>query len=487
MLAAIDLGSNSFRLHIARHEEGSLQIVKSLREPIRLAASLDENGDLSPQAIRAAIDTLKRFSSLLKSYPLDGARVVATNTLRIAKNTEAFLPEAEEAIGYPIEIISGEEEGRLIYMGVACALNMPAEKRLVIDIGGGSTELIIGTDLQIEQVESFSVGNVKHSFLHFENGAINEQYFQAAILSARSYFADAAPIYRDKGWEQVYGSSGTIRSIADAIAKNRLGDGRLSRHNLEELKNRLIQCGHVSQISLDGMRPDRAPVIAGGLAILIGLTEELNFDVLHPVEAGLRMGVLWDLQLRADKRDRREQSVHEFMQRFQADSARARRTAGIAQALFQQLKPSYGNYERFVYWAGLLHEVGQLVSHSGYHKHGAYLIEHADLAGFTSREQRLLSRLVLGHKGNLRKLNGALSESDFAKALLALRLAVLLMHSRIEQVRDKLSLKMKNKIECELSQDYWSSQPTLLQWMKREREYWNEIGIEFSIVRKGKN
>jgi exopolyphosphatase/guanosine-5'-triphosphate,3'-diphosphate pyrophosphatase len=481
MFAAVDLGSNSFRLHIGQHDGDTIRIVKSARDPIRLGGGLDGKGNLTEQAMQTALQSLEGFKATLNEYPLEAVRVVATNTMRIARNAKTFLPAAEKAIGYPIEIISGEEEGRLIYMGVASSIPGPGERRLVIDIGGGSTELILGKGHDIEQVESFSIGTVKHNLSFSPGGSIDAASFDAAILSARSYFEDAAHIYRPQYWTHAYGSSGTIRAIADAIAKNALGDGKMSWKSLEALKARLIQYGHSSKIDLIGMKPDRVGVMVGGLAVLMGLMQEIGIKSLTAVDAGLRMGVLWDLQLRATKRDRREQSVRNFLQRFRADTGRANRVAELADALYILVKPDTDVYRKHLYWSGLLHEIGLSVSHSSYHKHGAYLIEHADLPGFTTREQYAMSTLILGQKGNLKKLGEALLDPDFAKAVLALRLAVLFMHSRVDAPLDDLYLKMKNRIELEIRQGWLSQYPTLSYWIEKEKECWGQAGIDFNF------
>jgi exopolyphosphatase/guanosine-5'-triphosphate,3'-diphosphate pyrophosphatase len=481
MFAAVDLGSNSFRLHVGRYDGAVIRVVKSERDPIRLGAGLDGKGNLSDAAMQSALESLKRFGNILSSYPLHAVRVVGTNTLRIAKNASIFLPAAERAIGYPIEIISGEEEGRLIYMGVANSLAGASERRLVVDIGGGSTEVILGKGEEIELVESFSIGTVKQNADFFPDGRIDAVSFEAAILSARSHFEDAAPPYRPQYWSNVYATSGTMRAIADAIAKNDLGDGTLSIKSLDALKRRLIECGDNRRIDLAGMRPDRATVMVGGLAVLIGLMQELGIKSMTPISAGLRMGVLWDLQFRATKRDRREQSVRSFLRRFHCDEERAGRAADIATLLYKQLKPASDAHGRCLYWAGLLHESGMAVSHSGYHKHAAYLIENADLPGFTTREQRTMSTLILGQKGNLRKLNDALTDLDFAKAVLALRLAVMFMHTRIDVEVEDLRLKMKNRIELEIRRGWFNDHPTLSYWMEKEKEWWDQVGIDFSI------
>lgn len=480
MYAAVDLGSNSFRLHIGKHDGEAIRVLKSVREPIRLAAGLDKDGNLTPAAQQSAINCLKNFRAVLAGYKLDAVRVVATSAMRVARNSAAFLPEAEQAIGHPIEIISGEEEGRLIYMGVAHAVALPGERRLVIDIGGGSTELILGRGPEIERVESFSVGTVKQSLSFFIGGRVDGPSFEAAILSARSHFEDAAPPYHPQFWKQCYGSSGTARTIADIIIKNGIGR-EVNAQTLEALKQRFVEFGHVSKIDMPGLKPDRASTIIGGLAILIGLVRELDIPLVQPIEAGLRMGVMWDLHLRSTKRDRREQSVQACVERFHVDERRANRVAVDALALYAQTKPASDQYHRLLYWSALLHEMGMVVSHTGYHKHAAYIIENADLPGFTAREQRTMSRLIVAHKGNLRKVAEVLQEPDFAKAIVALRLSVLFMHSRIDIDFTQLKLRFKSRIELEISRAWVAEHPTLSYWLEKEQEQWDEVGVDFTI------
>ncbi|MDO8651263.1 MAG: Ppx/GppA phosphatase family protein [Undibacterium sp.] len=481
MFAAVDLGSNSFRLHIGRHDGDVIRVIKSARDPIRLAAGLDAQGNLSPAAIQSALACLTRFRDILNAYPIDAIRVVATNTVRIAQNAGALLPAAEAAIGCPIEVISGEEEGRLIYMGVSNSIAIPGERRLVLDIGGGSTEVILGRGHEVVKVESFSIGTVKHSTTFFPNGRITEAAFEAAILSARSLFEDAAPPYQPQHWRNAYGSSGTMRAIADTISKNGIGDGSITLKNLTTLKQYFIQTGQISLLDLNGIKPERVAMVVGGLAILIALLQEFNIQVLHPIEAGLRMGVMWDLYLRSTKRDRREQAVHNVVTMFHVDVSRAHRVADMARSLYAQLKPATDTYVRHIYWSALMHEVGMVVSHTGYHKHGAYMIENADMAGFTTREQRVMSKLILSQKGNLRKISDGFVDLDFAKAVLALRLSVTFMHSRVELDYADFSLKMKNKIELEIRQDWVTLHPTVAFWLQKEIECWREVGVEFVV------
>ncbi|HJU99989.1 MAG TPA: Ppx/GppA phosphatase family protein [Burkholderiaceae bacterium] len=484
MYAAVDLGSNSFRLHIGKHDGEAIRVLKSVREPIRLAAGLDANGNLTEAAMQSALNCLKSFRVTLAAYQLEAVRVVATSAMRVARNVAAFLPAAEQAIGYPIEVISGEEEGRLIYMGVSNALALPGERRLVIDIGGGSTELILGRGQEIERVESFSLGTVKQSLSFFVGGRIDAPSFEAAILSARSHLEDAAPPYHPQYWRQCYGSSGTARTLAEIIVKNGIGR-EMNAATLEALKQRFIQIGHVSKIELAGLRPERAGTIIGGLAIMIALVHELDIPVVQPIEAGLRMGVMWDLYLRSTKRDRREQSVRAFQQKFHVDEGRAERVANDALTLYGQMKPASDTYTRPLFWSALLHEVGMVVSQTGYHKHAAYMIENADLPGFTTREQKTMSRLIVAQKGNLRKVGEALAEADFAKAVVALRLAILFMHARIDVDFRQIKLRMKNRIELEIRRDWVVDHPTVSYWMEKEQELWDEVGVDFSIRANG--
>lgn len=483
MFAAVDLGSNSFRLHVGYHDGESIRVVRTARDPVRLGIGLDANGNLTEAAMKRALQCLNDFRAILAEYPLDAVRVVATNTLRIAKNAREFLPAAEAAIGYPIEIISGEEEGRLIYMGVATTISGENEERLVVDIGGGSTEIILGCGPHIRHVESFSIGTVPQVTSYFPDGEIKAAAFEAAIFSARSYFEDAASAYAPSSWTRAYGTSGTIRAISDAIVKNSIGDGKMSFDSLCAFRAVLVKAGHIDRIRLQGIKQERLPAMLGGLSVLLAVMEELSVTHLTAVNAGLRVGVLSDLQLRASKHDRREDAVQDFGRRFQVDFNRGSQVADAAMYLYARLKPETERYSRYLYWAGLVHEAGMLVSHTGYHKHGAYLIENADLSGFTNREQRILSTLVLGQKGNLKKMGDDLLEPDLAKAVLALRMAILLMHSRTCAEVGALRLKMKNKsrVEFEVPGDWFSQHPTLQYWVQKERGWWQEIGVEFIV------
>ncbi len=481
MFAAVDLGSNSFRLHIGVHDGERIRIVNSAREPVRLGAGLDKRGNLSAQAIQNGIACLTRFAQILKGTPLSAVRVVATYTVRAAKNADSFVPLFEKAIGFPIEVISGEEEGRLIYMGVASTLDQPAERRLVVDIGGGSTELVLGHGHEIEEVESFSIGTVITSSAFFASGKITASAFDEAILAARSVFEDGIKPFHPKLWAIAYGSSGSMRTLDEVISLNYIGDGTLSLRSMHELKDHLVAAGRLSKIDLVGVRPERMSVILGGLPVLIGLFEELGIKSMQTIEAGLRMGVLWDLYLRERKKDRRQESIRRFIKRFGIDEGRAVKATASALTFYRQLAGESGPLERLRGWAAKIHEVGMTVSHTGFHKHGAYMALHADLPGFTSREQHLLSILVLAQKGNLRKVEEAIMEPELRKAILSLRLGVVFMHARIDPAIEGALLKIREGVQLDISRATLSSHPTLSYWLAKEQAAWEEIGCPFQL------
>ena len=485
MFAAVDLGSNSFRLHIGEPVDGRMRIVRSARDPVRLAAGLGPDCNLTAAAIQVALQSLSGFSDILGQYRLDGVRLVGTNTLRVARNAREVLPLAEKALGYPIEIISGEEEGRLVYMGVAHARADPDEVRLVIDIGGGSTEVIAGCGDAIALVESFSIGTQPQASNFFPDGRIEHARFDAAITMARAMFEDAAGAYRAHGWRAVYGSSGTMRAMAETIARGNLGngagDGTLSLAGLNALREALVGCGHIDRVDLPGLKPERVVAVLGGVSILIGAIEEFGIERVCAINAGLRLGALSDLELRAQRHDRRDLAIGACMARFGVDAGRAQRVAAIALRLYGQLGANDASCVHYLGWASMLHEVGLAVSHTSAHKHSAYIVEHLDLPGFTTREQRLMATLVLGHKGNVRKIREALAEPALVRMVLALRLAVACMHARVDDDLGSFRLRMKSRIEVELAPGWLLRHPTMRFWLERECDAWQDVGLAFQF------
>ncbi len=298
MFAAIDLGSNSFRLHIGQYVNNSFHIVKTAREPNRLALGLDKDNYLTSIAITNAIQSLHNINLILKKYPIKKIRAVATQTLRIAKNASHFLEEAEKVLGIPVDLISGEEEGKLIYLGVDKLLSTSTEEKLVIDIGGGSTEIVSGTGEIIETVHSCTVGTVTQCKLFFPDGVISSQHFDTAIHAACIHFKNIRPQYPKHRWKNIYGSSGTIRAIAEIIVNTKIGNGELTEQNLDILQNNLIKIGKINQLSFTEIRKDRNASIVGGLSIIKALMQEFKIPKIIPINSGLRMGILWNLYLR---------------------------------------------------------------------------------------------------------------------------------------------------------------------------------------------
>jgi exopolyphosphatase/guanosine-5'-triphosphate,3'-diphosphate pyrophosphatase len=299
--AAVELGSDSFRLYVGEFGSAGLRLSASAAEPIRLAAELDANACLTPEAVRRALACLRCFRTTLQANAPRAVRAVATSTLRVARNADIFLPAAAQALGYPIEIISPAEEGRLVWLGVAATLRQDDERRLVLDLGTGATRFVLGRGLEVEQAESFGAGVLRHSLSFFPGGRIDAAGFAAATDSARSKFADAAAQYDARHWSTAYGASAAIRTVAGVIAANRLGDGRLGAHGLAALRERLVEAGHPARLRLESLQPVHAAHLAGAVALLSALVDALGIEVLLPVQAGLRAGTMWDLHRRAER------------------------------------------------------------------------------------------------------------------------------------------------------------------------------------------
>lgn len=440
-LAAVDLGSNSFRLIVGRVDETAagrqIHAVDVLREPVRLGAGLDAERFLDSASQERALATLARFGERLRGFDSRAVRAVATNTLRVAKNAALFLAKAEETLGYPIEVIGGREEARLIYAGAAHTVAPIEGRRLVIDIGGGSTEFIIGQNYEPLLLESLYIGCVSHSRTYFRDGVIGASAMTDAILEARLHIESIAGEYRRRGWQQVIGSSGTARALADLIEANAFNlEGvayGITRAGLERLKRALLKAGHLDRVKLHGLKADRAPVLAGGLSIMIAAFEELGVDYAETTDGALRLGVLYDMVGRSHQQDMRAVTVERFMSRYAVDRAQAERVARCALALYRQLPVDDARREgdeRILQWAGALHEIGLSISHNGYHKHSSYILENADMPGFSKTEQVRLAALQLGLGGKLSK-TAALPATDL-RLLFCLRFAVLLCRRRVD-------------------------------------------------------
>lgn len=463
-LAAIDLGSNSFHMIITRVQDGSLQQVDKMREMVRLGAGLDEQQQLSPEAEQRALDCLARFSQRLLEMPAGSVRTVGTNTLRRVRDAGRFLRRAEAALGHPIEIISGREEARLVYLGVAHGL-AGSERRLVVDIGGGSTELIVGEGFQPRNMESLEMGCVSISRLHFTDGAINTDNMRRAELTCALELRPVKLAYRRAGWQLAVGSSGTIRSIRKVISGLGWDEGRgdISRDNLQRLRDLMIEAGSLEKLQLPGLNPERLPVFPGGVAVLSAVFKGLNVERMQVSDLALREGIIYDMMGRMRQEDVRETSIRSLCRRFDVDMQHGRRVEATARLLLEQVAVTWdleeATYAEMLGWAARIHELGLAVSHSQYHKHGAYLVQNADLAGFSRQEQAVLAALVRGHRQRFPEDGYATLPDDVQeparRLTLLLRLAVLLHRSRTKATREQTRIRVRgNQVELTFPENW---------------------------------
>ena len=433
-LAAVDLGSNSFRLEIGRIEHDQFYRTEYLKETVRQGSGLDEERNLTPQAMQRGWDCLARFGERLAGFNNVEVRAVATQTLREARNRDDFLGRANEVLGFPIDVISGREEARLIYQGVAHALPQGNERRLVIDIGGRSTELIVGHGYEPKLMESYRVGSIAWSTRYFPDNQLSKHNFQMAEIAAKAVLDEALNAYRRDAWDVAYGSAGTVGAVGDVLAAAGWPAGTVTREGLDWLLDKLINAQSADRIRLAGMRDDRRAIIGGGLSILRALFDLMQIDHLQQATGGLRHGLLFDLMGNtSDQTDVRSKSIQRLANKFGTDTVHGLRVGQVAQHFFSQLPAANLTDERGsrkLNWAAQLHEIGSQISHSDYHKHGAYILDNADAMGFSLTELHKLSLLVLGHRGKLRKLEVDFEDEIFIQQLLALRLAVILCHAR---------------------------------------------------------
>ncbi|MDE1183737.1 exopolyphosphatase [Paraburkholderia sp.] len=494
LLAAVDLGSNSFRLIVGRVEEtdagSQIYQVDALREPVRLGAGLSSDKMLDRASQVRACDALKRFGERLRDFHPDHVRAVATNTLRVAKNAGDFLAEAQAALGFPIEVIAGREEARLIYAGAAHSVPASAGKRLVVDIGGGSTEFIIGSHYTPIKMESLYIGCVSHSRAFFPAGNVDEYTMRQAELAAAREIQIISSEYKKTGWDQAIGSSGTARALAELVEANGFNDPGIthgiSRGGLERLKRALIKAENVNRLKLVALKGDRIPVLAGGLSIMIAVFEELGVDYVDTTDGALRLGVLYDLLGRSQHEDMRTVTVEGFMRRYGVDRAQAHRIGDMAVRLYDQFAIEPDAERRaenrvFLNWAAALHEIGLSISHSAYHKHSAYIASNADMPGFSRTDQARLAALVLGHAGKLGKLSQT-REVEWP-LLFCLRLAALLCRRRADVGLPGIDVAQVNGgYEVRLPNDWVANNPLTDYSLIQEAAEWEKVGTPYRVV-----
>lgn len=482
-LAAVDLGSNSFHLQVGRVVGEQIYPLDTLREPVRLGAGLRADKTIDETTQARALECLSRFGERLRGLPRQAVRAVGTNTFRVAKNAKAFFKAAAEALGVPIEIIAGREEARLIYLGVAHSLPLTRERRLVVDIGGGSTEFIIGTGLKPIKLDSLHMGCVSYSLRYFPDGRVTRSALKSAELAARSELQTMASGFSHHHWEEAVASSGTARSLAEVMQALGLGDGAITPEGLAELKSQVLKLGNFESLEVPGLRPDRAGVLPGGLAIMSAIVSELKADRVVITNGAMRQGILWDLLGRVHHHDMRDVTAAQFMQRHHLDTAQAKRVASLALKFLDQIPcDERENAAMFVGWAAKLHEIGITVAYSGYQKHGAYILRNADMPGFSRMEQERLATLVLAHRRQLRKLpEGTITEQDWP-LVASLRLAVLFSRSRGRVDLPNLRLRSYGRrFVLDVPESWLAENPLTETELRDEINLWRGSGAELVV------
>ena len=486
-LAAVDLGSNSFRLEIGQVAGNHVERLGYWKETVRLAAGLDADSRLSRKSMAIAFDTLARMNERLRGMKSDHVRAVGTQTLRVARNVNDFLLEAQHVLGYPIEVISGREEARLVFEGCAHSLPPSEARRLVVDIGGASTELIVGRRFAAEHAESFKVGCVNTSLRFFRDGRIDRSSLRKAQVAAAAELEEAISVFSADRWDEAFGSSGTVGAVSEMLKLQGWTDGVITPDGLARLRAALVDAGEIGRIRIPGLKADRQEVIAGGVAVLSAVFETLGILEMRPARGALRLGVLYDLLGRREKKDLRDATVQRVMKRFGVDREQAERVARIGLDFHKAIAPP-GSEEFFnrLRWSALLHEVGFAISHGDYHKHSAYLVQHGDLAGFSTTDQERIATLVLGQRGNLKKIALALDDPAQAATILALRLAIVFAHARRAVEMPRWRLRFGNTIELEVDSAWLAAHPLTQFLLDEEAAHWERAGRRF-VLRAGRS
>ena len=486
-IAAVDLGSNSFHMKVARVVDGQLAVIDRMRDSVRLAAGLDESETLNDKACRRALVALERFGQRLRHIPTENVRTVGTNTLRRVRNGDAFLADAQDALGHPIEIISGREEARLIYLGVAHSNAQDTGRRLVVDIGGGSTELIIGRQFETLRTESLDIGCVGTSREFFPDGIIDARRMRDAEWAARQELEGVETSYRRLGWDSAIGASGTVRNVWQVLREQAWSRNKVTAKGIKQLRDALIQAGHAERLDLRGLQAERAPVFAGGVAILCAVFDALGVKTMSCSDGALREGLLYDLIGRLGDHDAREASIDHLAGRYRAEEDQAHRVAASARFLLEQAAKSWPldeqRYTHLLEWAARLHEIGLDIAHSEYHKHGAYILRHADLPGFSRQEQAEVAVLVHVHrrKLDLRRFDDLPRNHRSSLILLAilLRIAVLLHRGRQDVDLAGVDVEVGDGwLRLVFVGEWLDEHPLTRADLAREKAYLKTIGVE---------
>jgi exopolyphosphatase/guanosine-5'-triphosphate,3'-diphosphate pyrophosphatase len=486
MIAAIDLGSNSFHMIVARMDgQGGFAMLDKIKEMVRLRGGLDEEGHLSTEKQHEALACLHRFGERIKHFSTENVRIAGTNTLRSMKDSEDFIAQANQALGHEISIISGHEEARIVYLGVSHSLSNDHGKQLVIDIGGGSTEFIIGNNFEPNALESLNMGSVSVTQRFFANGKLSEKNWKKANTALRLDIMPIEKIFRSGNWKRAIGSSGTIKATRKIIQELQLAKFGISLYALHHIRDHMIAAKTIDNINLPGLVPERLPVYAGGLAVLIAVFESLLIKSMTVSDGALREGLLYDLMGRIQQEDVRARAVDELQQRFNIDTNQAKRVHQTALHFFKQTRKVWGlpkNTKILLGWAADLHELGMSITHSKYHHHGAYILDYVDMSGFSRKEQHWLSVIVKNHRRKLSydTFDGLpeIEKRTVKRLSILLRLAVLLHRLRLDQeVLPKLSTTLTGlTLYCDKTR--LEQRNLLLADLKREKLWLENVNIK---------
>jgi len=491
LYAAIDLGSNSFHMIIAREAHGQMQVIDKHKEMVRLRAGLGKNGKLTDKAFNQGIECLERFGQLIKNIPSKNVRAVGTNTLRNAKNSREFLAYARKALGHSIQIIAGQEEARLIYLGVAHGLPNSNEQRLVMDIGGGSTEYIIGSEFTHDHLTSTEMGCVSMTQNYFPKDTITPENMDRAISACRLTLRPHQSKLKKLGWDTAIGASGSIKSIGQILEANKWTDSGITLKGLNKLRDALVKAGNAEHIELEGLKDERRPVLVGGLAVLIATFEELKIKQMQVSSNALREGLVYDTLGRLFAEDVREVSVNAMQKWMRVDTQQADVIAHTALSLYKQahnswkLRKSEYDLKKLLVWAAKLHECGIAISYKRYRHHGAYLISQAEMAGFDQLEKQILSAMLLNHRGKF--ISDAFDEIDIDRRKLVhltvlLRLAVRIHRGRdFEQIEPLLHIDEDNELHLEFEDNWLSEHPLSCLDLETEAKHLENAGFKFSF------
>ncbi|WP_096086526.1 Ppx/GppA phosphatase family protein [Agaribacterium haliotis] len=483
--AAIDLGSNSFHMIIGRSSDGQFEIIDREKEMVQIARGLDHDGVLSDEAKARALDCLQRFSERLRDLPEEQVRAVGTKTLRAAKNSAQFLRKAESALGHSIEIISGFEEARLVYQGLSHSVADPKRQRLVIDIGGGSTEFIIGKSSSPQLLESLNMGCVAHTNRFFKKKSHLGEALNKSYMAACAELESIRQPYLRRGWELAFGTSGTMKAVAAVL--NNTGGAVIKYDELCQLMQELMQGRDLDDDELPKLRRD---VLPAGIAIIKAICDQLKIEQIQVADASLKDGLIYETIGRFSNEDIRENTVQQLLQRFKVDDDQAQRVSQTAMSLWQQLKqdePRLPGVSRtkVLRWAALLHECGLSISHSAHHKHAYYLLKHSDLAGFGRFEQFCIASLLRFQRKKIR--SGDYDSIDqsirpaFEQLLLCLRLAVRLNRRREDQ-KVTFTLRLDRGVYVLSFQQHWLElNPLSRQGLLDEVSQLNSIGMHLLL------